>query len=117
MTLSDKLVVSYGKQISGDGALDLFDPSVEVLLAPFYASVKPGLPPAEDFVVPKFKEYFTAGTGIQELIEHATEPGGLTNLPLALGSDCKRLLDTWSIPRPCLLVRGKRGTYKDKITF
>ena len=36
MTLSDKLIVSYGKQMSGDGALDLFDPSVEVLLAPFY---------------------------------------------------------------------------------
>lgn len=116
MTLSDKLTKLYATQTAADGALDLFDPSVEVLLSPFYKTVRPLLNATSegDPFVKKFCEYFTAGPTAFRL---RTEAGSVTgtpdpgNLPLAVVSDCGAPLDTWSIPRPCLQLRGKRGTY------
>ena len=116
MTLRDKFIQLYQTQVAGDGALDLFDPSVEVLAAPFYDTVKRHLTPVRqrDVFPEKFAEYFSRGTSVATA---RVASGAVvvaedeTNLPLGLPTDCGHALQTWSIPRPCLQVRGTRGNF------
>ncbi len=116
MNIKDKFIALYARQTHDDGALDLFEPSVELLVAPFYNNVKPFLNQVTeaDIFVDKFSEYFS-GKGAVDIgvkgdkIVASVEENAL---PLLLRSDCGGPLHTWSIPRPCLQVRGRRGTYK-----
>jgi hypothetical protein len=116
VTVKDKLEKIYDKLMVDDGALDLFDPSVELLVAPFYESVRPRLNPVSeaDVFVDKFAEYFSR----KGMVEVTVQSGKVvakaerSAVPLLLPTDCGRPIDTWSIPRPCLSVSGKRGTYK-----
>jgi hypothetical protein len=115
VTVKDKLEKIYDRQMVDDGALDLFDPSVELLVAPFYDRVRPALNPVSeaDVFVDKFAEYF-ARKGMVDV----TRGGGEVKvkveksaIPLLMQTDCGGLIGTWSIPRPCLRVSGRRGTY------
>jgi hypothetical protein len=106
----------YSRQIRDDGALDLFEPSVELLVAPYYERVRPLLNPVpeSDAFAPKFAEYFSA-KGLVDVVlledGRAAATVERSAVPLLLSTDCERPLHTWSIPRPCLQVRGRRGTY------
>jgi hypothetical protein len=106
----------YDKQMVEDGALDLFDPSVELLVAPFYRSIRGSY---TDVFVDKFAEYFTPKGDVWAVGAVATSSGTApvavverSEVPMLLGTDCKTPINTWSIPRPCLRVQGKRGTYR-----
>jgi hypothetical protein len=106
----------YARQIQDDGALDLFEPSVELLVAPYYERVRPLLNPVaeSDAFLSKFGEYFTA-KGMVDVVSREDGRTAATiersAIPLWLETDCERPIHTWSIPRPCLQVRGRRGTY------
>lgn len=114
--LAQKLEHHLAVQVHDDGALDLFNPSVEAIIAPFYESIRPlCLPLSEADPLPdKFNEYFTRGRSVAS----ASTPEGTIlatqdppDFPTGYLNDCRRPLLTWSIPRPCLRVQGKRGSF------
>jgi hypothetical protein len=115
MSVSDKIHDILFPQPPEDPALDLFNPSVEAELAPYLAqaSLPPAARPLQQFQG-WFKEYFTSGSSIITL-KSAAAAASITerdNIALGLMNQCGDPLDTWSIPRPCLRVQGKRGTFK-----
>src|SRR5688500_13034849 len=87
--LSQKLEELLRQQTVDDGALDLFNPSVEAIIAPFYELVRPHCVPLSerDPLPDKFAEYFTRGRSVASWSKGdtpviATAPGEETNLPL-----------------------------------
>ncbi len=100
-TLKKKFLTTYQASMAADGALDLFDPSVEALLLPFMSS-DARVYPVSEYGVECFKDYFTRA----ETSRGAEQPG---DVAFDIRSPCERRLDLWSIPRPCLRVQGNRA--------
>lgn len=103
-SVKKKILTNYLESMIEDGALDLFDPSVEALMLPFMTNVQPR--PSVELAQRRFEEYFRTNEEPRErLREVVLDPW------LHLASPCRRPLDLWSIPRPCLRLEGRRGTF------
>ena len=109
-SLKKKILETYQQSMGEDGALDLFDPSVEALLLPFMTQVLPR--PGLELGQKRFDEYFRTSAPPPPVILREASPPDDQEGWLGLRSPCDRPLDLWSIPRPCLRVDGTRGTFK-----
>lgn len=113
-SLKTKITATYQESMAQDAALDLFDPSVEALLMPFLEpAVLPR--PTQELGQKRFDEYFRSlfrdrKDVIEEVAAMRKDPAMLAHNP------CGEPIFLWSIPRPCLRVKGERGTFNNTFT-